>query len=53
MDLLWLCIDVIEIKIHPKESNSNLAVFFLPPAAMISITLEKNLESAFLYHHFS
>lgn len=28
MDLLWLCIDVIEIKIHPKESNSNLAFFF-------------------------
>lgn len=31
MDLLWLCIDVIEIKIHPKESNSNLAAFSSPP----------------------
>lgn len=46
MDLLWLCIDVIEIKIHPKESNSNLA-FFFSLQAMISITSEKNWSQHF------
>lgn len=40
MALLWLYIDVIEIEMHPEESNSNLASP-LPLQAMVSITLEK------------
>lgn len=39
MALLWLYIDVLEIEVHPKESNSNLAP--PPPSRQISITLEK------------